>query len=186
MVVYTSNKGLWAGKELYNMKKIISLLAAAALLVSVTACGKNVTKSDMSKVEGKTAAEAEQTEGTAASGELANSELEIKDSKVIDTDEGKALVVSVDFKNNNESEKSFDGLFDVTASQNGVELGPANAVTPQEGIDLLSASTPVKKGDRATAQLFFALDDEESDVTVQVFRYSEPSQGILTKTFKIN
>lgn len=168
------------------MKKVLALLAAAAMMLSITACGgKNVTKSDMSKIEGKNTTAVENEDGTNSSASISDCDVSIEDSKIIDTDEGKAIVVTINFKNNTSHEESFNGLFETSATQNDISLARASAVVPQDGIDLLASSTMVKKGDSASAQVFYMLDDEESEVTVTVNKYGEPSEGIITKTFDI-
>ena len=166
------------------MKKILALLAAAALMFSMSACGnKNVTKSDIDKVEGQKVTEGESSGTT--SEEAVDYDISIDDAKIIDTDEGKAVLVEYKFKNHTNTEQSFDGIYDTEASQNGASLAAASAVMPADGIDLTSAVKLVGKNEAAVAQKYYLLDDEETDVVVTVTRNGDDPGSPISKTFTI-
>lgn len=168
------------------MKKVLALILTAAMAASFTACGKKVTESQSAKVEGRDArAVAPANDTDAQKGTIDNVDVSINNAKIIDTDEGKAIMISFTLNNTTSSEQNFDGLFDVDALQNGKELFGANAVMPAEGIDLGSALTMVQPGEKAEVQKFYSLNDEETDVEVILTRAFAPEMGALTKTFSI-
>ncbi len=168
------------------MKKILAIILTAAMAFAVTACKNgDVTSSDMSKVDGKEL-DTVKTDGVndTDSTEIGSFEIEIEDAKVIDTEDGKAVVVEFYFKNNTPSEKTFDGIFKVDAEQGGSTLNGATVVDV-EGVDILSATTAVPAGGDAEVQRVYELNDEENEVTVRAYVYGEPEGGMVTKTFKL-
>ena len=166
------------------MKQILALLAAAAMVFSISACGKkNVTEADMDKIEGQKVTESEAS-GT-SSQEAADYDISIEDAKIIDTDEGKAILVEYKFKNNTNTEQAFDGIYGTEASQNGSVLSPATMVMPADGIDILSAVKLVGKNETAVAQKYYLIDDEETDVVVTVERNGDDPGKTISKTFNI-
>ena len=166
------------------MHKILALLAAAAMVFSMSACGKkNVTEADIDKIEGQKVTESENSGTT--SQKAADFDISIEDAKIIDTDEGKAILVEYKFKNNTKEEASFDGIYNTEASQNEATLSAASAVMPAEGIDIVSAVKLVDKNETATAQKYYLLDDEETDVVVTVTRNGDNPGEAISKTFTI-
>ena len=170
------------------MRKILALLAAAAMVFSVSACGKkNVTKSDINKIEGQKVTESKSSEtASQTSQEAEDFDISIDEAKIIDTDEGKAILVEFKFKNNTSTDSSFDGIYNTEATQNDASLTAASAVMPAEGIDLVSAVQLVAKNETATAQKYYLLDDEETDVVVTVTRNGDDPGEPVSKTFTIN
>lgn len=189
------------------MKKILTVVLAAAMALSITACGKNkVTNADMNKVEGNALEEVKDTAKKAdtnsdddssleeasddskpeAKAVIDEFEIEIGNAKLIDSVDGKAVVIEFTFKNNTSHPKSYDGIFDETVVQGDKELLGATVVDKIEGFDPLSATTEINAGDTASVQKAYALYDETTDITVTAYRYDEPEKGTATKTFKIN
>lgn len=190
------------------MKKILAILLAAAMAAGMSACGKTnkVTESDMNAIEGETLGEvaeetadegeeleeAEDTEDATdedkpkSAASIDEFDIAIGSAKLIDSEDGKAVVIEFTFKNNTTHPKSFDGIFDETVSQGEKELLGATVVEKIAGYDPLSAVTEIGAGDTATVQKVYALNDETTDVTVTAYRYSEPERGSVTKTFKLS
>ncbi|MBQ3426050.1 MAG: DUF5067 domain-containing protein [Clostridia bacterium] len=198
------------------MKKILAILLAAAMAIGMSACGKTgkVTESDMNAIEGEALGEvaektAEETaDKTADEGkkldEAENTEDDTSDdkpksaasidefdiaigsAKLIDSEDGRAIVVEFTFKNNTTHQKSFDGIFSETVTQGEKTLFGATVIEKIAGYDPLSATTMIEGGDTATVQKAFALNDETTDVTVTAYRYEEPERGTVTKTFKLS
>lgn len=195
------------------MKKILAVLLAAAMAFGMSACGKKnrTTESDMSAIKGEalsevaqeTSEEKQKTDETGKLDETADKNTEeetnpqsaasidefdiaIGSAKLIDSVDGKAVVIEFTFKNNTTHSKSFDGIFDETVTQDGKELFGATIVDKIEGYDPLSAVTEIGAGDTATVQKAYVLNDQTTDITVSAYRYSEPERGTVTKTFKLN
>lgn len=195
------------------MKKILAILLAAAMAFGMSACRKNkTTESDMNAIKGEALGEVaqetsdesqklddakeldessdENTETEEGKPQSAASidefDIAIGSAKLIDSVDGKAVVVEYTFKNNTTHPKSFDGIFDETVTQDGKELLGATIVDKIDGYDPLSAVTEIGGGDTATVQRAYALNDETTDIVVTAYRYSEPERGTVTKTFKLN
>ncbi|MBR0365783.1 MAG: DUF5067 domain-containing protein [Clostridia bacterium] len=196
------------------MKKILAILLAAAMAFSMSACGKKnkTTESDMNAIKGEALGEVaqetsdesqklddskeldessdENTETEESKPQSAASidefDIAIGSAKLIDSVDGKAVVVEYTFKNNTTHPKSFDGIFDETVTQDGKELLGATIVDKIDGYDPLSAVTEIGGGDTATVQKAYALNDETTDIVVTAYRYSEPERGSVTKTFKLS
>ncbi len=176
------------------MKKIIALFITAALAVSMTACNnKNATQADMDKLKGETLSSVSETSTNTdgektdkAEAQIGNFEVAIEDAKLIAGEDGQSniIVISYRFKNKTDHEKSFDGIFAESVTQQGHDLTGAPPVAA-DGFDPLSATTLIGKGDTAIAQKAYKLRDNETDVTVSVYKYGEPETGMITKTFSI-
>lgn len=201
------------------MKKIIALIAAAAVLTSLCACGnkqndskKNdskksegetniatgveatpqidvskLTNTDINAIEGEALAVAENEgeDAAPASGDIEQFGVSIGDAKIVDSVDGKAVIIEITFTNNTTHPKSYDGIMNETVSQNGSELFGTTILEEIDGYNPLSSTNQVDGGKSIKVQKVYALNDEESDVTINVFRYSEPEKGMVSKTFKL-
>lgn len=194
------------------MKKIISVLAAASLLTALAACGNTQNKqgsekatesasqgtvvvdvnelknTDISAIEGDALAVAEnENENSAAKPEadIDFFHVAIGDAKIVDSVDGKAVIIEFEFTNNTSHPQSYDGIMDEKVSQNGEELRGTTILKAIDGYNPLSATEQVGPGQTGTAQKVYALSNENDDVTVTVFRYAEPERGQVTKTFKL-
>ena len=196
------------------MKKIISVLAAASLLTALAACGKTQNKqeaekatdpaaqstvvvdvselknTDISAIEGDALAVAENDgdgENSAAKPEadIDFFHVAIGDAKIVDSVDGKAVIIEFEFTNNTSHPQSYDGIMDERISQNGEQLRGTTILKAIDGYNPLSATEQVGPGQTGTAQKVYALSNETDDVTISVFRYAEPEKGQVTKTFKL-
>lgn len=138
-------------------------------------------KVDMDKIEGE-AAESD-SDKNEYQGELGNVEVTIEDAKLIKYEDEDVAVVSFKYKNNSNQEMPFTSTLDVAAYQNDSKLPPA-VVSGVEGVELLSMTENVKKGDTITVQKAFKLRDK-SPMTVEVreFVIDENSSDGLVKVF---
>lgn len=147
---------------------------------------------NMNKVEG-TKLEDTTPEDSAleAKGEIANCDVTIADAKVIDYTDiisgepMKVAVVSFNFKNNNSTTQSFDGLISVDATQGGNALIPV-LVTGVEGVNTNSAIANVESKNSITVQKTFRLNDETTDINITAYKYGESSGASVSKAFKLN
>lgn len=207
------------------MKKGLILLMAAAMSLSIAACGNKddgnsngsasetqstATESvdntentpaptpvqgtaiegagdevDMKKVDGTELDGTDAEDATLSdSAKIGNFDVAIKDAKVIDYEDNKILVVSIDFKNGNSTPMSFNGIMSVDATQNGSELRPA-VVVDVDGININSTIEEIPSGKTTTVQKTYVLNDESSDVNILVYKYGEPGGDAITKSFKL-
>ena len=194
------------------MKKIISLFAAAAILASLCACGSkqdnkkeseakndaateegvvvDVTElknTDINAIEGDALAVAESTDESAApsSGDIEQFGVSIDDAKLVDSVDGKAVIIEMQFTNNTTHPRSYDSIMDETVTQDGTELYGTTILEAIDGYNPLSATDEADGGKTIKVQKVYALNNEESDITITVFRYAEPEKGTITKTFKL-
>ena len=79
---------------------------------------KNV---DMGKIDGKALKDAS-SDKSAAKGTLSNYEVEIKDAKLTDSDNGKVVIVEYEFKNNTATALNFAGVIKTNAMQDESDL----------------------------------------------------------------
>lgn len=192
------------------MKKIISVLAAASLLTALASCGKTQNKQDDAKAteaatQGTVVVDVKELDNTDISAiegdalpavESGNGEVKqeadidffhvaIGDAKLVDSVDGKAVIIEFEFTNNTSHPQSYDGIMDERVSQNGEELRGTTILKAIDGYNPLSATEQVGPGQTGTAQKVYALNNENDDVTVTVFRYADVEKGQVTKTFKL-
>lgn len=194
------------------MKRLISVFTAASLMLALASCGKPQNKQNAAKATEAAAASTEETvvdvstlkntdintiEGEAlpvsenenkeipATGNIDEFAIAIGDAKVVESVDGNAVIVELEFTNNTSHPKSYDGIMDETVTQNGRDLNGTTILKAVDGYNPLSATEQVGPGQTAKVQKVYALNDTESDVTVTVFRYSEPERGQVSKTFKL-
>ncbi len=193
------------------MKKILAILAAASLVLTMTACGGNgdagssVTQGgaavdekgneipgttidgagkevDMSKLDGVTLKEDKEANRT-SEGELGSYNVSIDDAKVIEAGEGKVLVVAFTYKNESSEPAAFANVFTVETTQNGSKLGPC--VINMEGINVLSGVEIIDSGKTTKVQKTYVITDEETPVEVLVYKYGEPAGDNISKVFNL-
>ena len=192
------------------MKKIISVFAAVSLLTALAACGKTRNKQESEQAteaasQGTVVVDVNELDNTDISAiegdalpvaENENSEVKseadidffhvaIGDAKIVDSVDGKAVIIEFEFTNNTSHPLSYDGIMDEKVTQNGKDLRGTTILKAIDGYNPLSATEQVGPGQTGTAQKVYALDNDTDDVTITVFRYSEPEKGQVTKTFKL-
>ncbi|MGN0182400.1 MAG: DUF5067 domain-containing protein [Candidatus Ornithomonoglobus sp.] len=143
-----------------------------------------VDEVNMNKVDGeKLSQTTPDDDSLEASGEISGLKVSIDSAKLVDTNDGQAIVVAFTFKNDTANPVSFDGLFDVEAFENGVSFSPM-AVVGVEGVNVTSATQLIESGQAATVQKTYEYNGEEvMNVTVQL--YGEPSGDMLGTAFKL-
>lgn len=182
------------------MKKIIAMIAALALAMSMAGCGqKNENtepqntqgtqqevsdnyseKVDMEKVEGN-AATSESKEDE-YKGKLGDYEIALGDVKVIEYEGEKVAVVAMEYKNKSSQEMPFTGALVATAYQDGNEI-PEATVVGVEGVEMLAMVERVAPGEKITLQKAYKLRGD-SPMTVEVRQFnSEDADEVLVKEF---
>lgn len=143
-----------------------------------------VDEVNMNKVKGEKLAQTEPEDASLkASGEISGIKVSIDSAKLVDTNDGKAVVVAFTFKNDTAEPVAFDGLFDVEATENGASFSPMAAVGV-EGVNVTAATQPIESGQAATVQKTYAYNDEEvMNVTVQL--YGELAGDMIGTAFKL-
>ena len=113
------------------MKKLICIVIAALMLLSLTACGSGGTDNKTAEKPGETTAGSQETEKIdmkqqEQEGDLGDYHVKFVDFTPAKDYEGKdVIVVNWEFTNNSEDTTSADVAVYIKAFQNGVELDPA-------------------------------------------------------------
>lgn len=196
------------------MKKIFAMLLTAALILSMTGCGSkntddNLTQTsqggasvdengnaiagttidgagkevDMKKVEG-VELNSIKAEGVESDGAVGAYNVSIESAKLVDTENGKVLVVSFGFKNKSSEAVAFDNVMSVDALQGDTEA-KASVITGYDGINILSAVELIESGKSTTVQKAYTLTDTETPVEIMVYKYAQPDGDKVVKTFNL-
>lgn len=138
---------------------------------------------DMDAIDGKKAKTADDSE---AKGEINGTEVKIEDAKVVDYNDGKAIIVSYKFTNNTASDVTFDGLLKTDANQGDTYL-TTSLTLRMEGYVPETFIQTVGSGDTITTQRAYNLHDETTPVTITVENAANPDDNArVIKTFNID
>lgn len=194
------------------MKKSLAIIAAMSLIFSMAACGKKNDdpgssveqggvavdadgnkipgstidgagkEVDMDKIEGETL-EIDENVDRKPKGDIGSYYVSIDDAKILETDESKILVVSFTFTNNSSQPAAFANVFSVDFTQNETKMVglPVNV----EGVNVNSAVEVIDPGKTTKVQRVRYITDEETPVTVSVYKYGEPGGDMVKKIFKL-
>ncbi len=192
------------------MKKILAILAAASLVLSLAACGEpsdagsSVTQGgaavdekgneipgttidgagkevDMKKVDGKNLDS--NSSAKLAKGDIGANYVSIDSAKLVETEESKILVISFTYENNSTEAAAFSNRFTVDVTQNGAKMMPA--VVNMEGINVLSGVEVIDPGQKTRVQKTYFVTDEETPIDVMVQKYGLPEEGQVEKVFNL-
>ena len=193
------------------MKKILAILAAASLVLTMTACGgtddvgSSVTQGgvavdekgneipgttidgagkevDMKKVDGRTL-KSDSKKDEVSKGEIGANYVSIDSAKLIEREESKILVVAFTYENNSNEAAAFSNKFSVNVTQNDIKLVPA--VVNAEGINVLSGVEVIDPGKKTKVQKTYFVTDEETPINITVQKYGMPEEGQVQKTFNL-
>lgn len=158
---------------------------AVATTAEVVQYDENFTDADksvdMNAIDGK---KAKTADAGNAKGEIDGAEVVIGDAVVIDNGEGKAIIVSFEFKNNTATDISFSTLLSTDANQEDAYLTPSIMLRTEGFVPETFAQT-VGTGDKITVQRAFDLYDDETPVTITVESAVNSGDARVEKTFNI-
>lgn len=193
------------------MKKILAIMAATILVLSMAGCGNggdagsaviqggavadadgNEIKGstidgagqevDMDKIEGETL-EVDETENKISKGEISNYYVSIDEAKVMTTEDQKILVIEFTYENKSSQPAAFSNLFSVDVTQDEIKMMPA--VINKDGVNLLSGVEQIDPGKKTKVQKAYFITDEETPVSVMVYKYAESENGAIEKKFRL-
>ena len=192
------------------MKKILAIIAAMSLVLSMAACGTNdagrsVTQGgaavdaegneikgttidgagkevDMDKIDGE-ALKIDENAGGQPEGDIGSYYVSVDEAKVLKAEESKILVVSFTYENNSSEPAAFSNVFSVEVTQSAGKMMPT--VVNKDGINVLSGVEIIDPGKKTKVQKTYLITDEETPVDVMVYKYGEPSGDVINKTFKL-
>lgn len=183
------------------MKKISSLLMAMVLVLSygVFALGSSESSTTADQGSGKVSEEQSNENVTTDQGSDTASESKVDDSLgeysvVIDSCrlakdfQGKDIViVKYIFTNNEDADStSFSSTFEDNAYQNGVGLNECYVVDDDANYSNDNQMKEIKKGASLDVEVAYELNDNTTDVEIEVKELFSFSDKTLTKTFKIS
>ena len=170
--------GLIKMRESVFMKKISVFLAVLiALMCVMTACFETGTVD-----QGKDGADS----GSGASN-LGDFNVVIKSSRLAEDYQGNpVIIVKYEFTNNSDDSKCFSWSIDANAYQDGVELMECYLVDDSANYSSDNQLKEIKKGITLSVEVAYELENETSDVEVEVSELISFNDKKITKTFSID
>lgn len=169
------------------MKKILSLIITVLLIASfaVFALGSGEDKPESQNAGDQGGATVQQTEEDSSS--LGDYSVVIDSCRIAKDYEGnKVVIVKYIFTNvNDDDSASFFVAFDDEVYQNGVGLNEAYILDDSANYSSDNQTKEIKKGASIEVEVAYELDDETSDIEVEVKELFSFDDKTLTKTFSI-
>lgn len=164
------------------MKKLISMLTAALLLLTfgLFAIGSGSS-------EGTTENQGNGSAATETSkGNLGNYNIEIKSCRISKDYSGKKVViVKYGFTNYGDEAASFTVAVEDGVFQNGIGLTKAVILDDSANYNSDDQLKEIKKDATLDVEVAYELNDETTDITVEVSEWISLSDKTVTKTFSI-
>ena len=179
------------------MKKLLAVLMTASLVFAMAGCSNDANNGvqdgaavnengeeilgtavegagkevDMDKIEGT---DLSYNANQKSSGKIDNYKVSIDNAKVTEIEGKKTLVVTFSYKNNGTEPVAFDDRMLAGTFHIGIE-----------GINALSGSELMKKGEKTVVQKLYTLFEDSGVVTVEVYKYGEPDGERIVKSFSL-
>ena len=149
---------------------IVAVIALIGIIAGVAGGGKSDTPTQTSEDSSTSQQKVEAKKGD--ENNVGKCKVELKDSKIATDYEGKkVLVVTYGFTNNDEQAQSFNVAVEDKAYQNGVELGMVLSDYGIDGFSYDEKIKDVKPGVSLDVQCAYELNDETTDVELELSRY---------------
>lgn len=117
---------------------------------------------------------------------LGDYKLEIKSCRLAENYEGKPIaIVKYSFTNNSDEPTSFSIAFDDNVYQNGVGLNKCYVASDSANYSDDNQSKEIKKGATLEVEVAYMLNDNTTDLEVEVKELFSFSDKTVKKTFKI-
>ena len=167
-------------------RKLLTCLLALITAVSISACTSTPQTDTNTQTDTQTQTEAKKSTENSNNEELGDSLIEIGDSKLAKTYDGKdAIIINIKYTNNSEDAQSYMTSMIGKAFQDGVELSSA-IIMDTDAYDAESQMKEVKKGASIDVQVAYELSNTTSDIEFEVEEFLGMSDKKATKTFKIS
>lgn len=177
------------------MKKFITLLLTLALVSSFGLFAIGSGESDGGKTQGSGTVDntvstgKTQTRGKADSDNNASISdylLEIKSCRLTkDYEKAPVIIITYSFTNNGEDAASFNLTFNDEAFQNGVGLNKAYVLADSANYNSDNQSKKIQKGSSLDVEVAYKLNDNSTDVTVEISQLFSWDNTKISKTFTI-
>lgn len=168
-------------------KRILAMIFAAFMVTAAAGCGNSNNSSDTGSAKAETTQteKAESKEAVSGvEGDLGDYHMRIKKGTVVNSEDGDMLRVVISFTNNSEETTSYLDEGYTQAFQNGVQL--------EDGLywdggdeEYDNVSKDIRPGVTIDVAEYFALEDTENPVDVEVSEFMSTTGDKLTKTFDL-
>ena len=179
------------------MKKILAIIFCITMLVSVTACSskdeslksKTTSQAEKTTVGDETTSSTSDNAEVKDNGEVGYCTVAIKSAKFIkDSDSvSDVVIVTFEYTNNDDKDRSFNGELFTSVSQDGENLGGAPLVEDPDFLYEDNFNKLSKKGDKIQVQQAYKLKNITSPVKVNVKEliFASDKPDMVEKTFEI-
>ena len=163
------------------MKKVVCLLLVLVLAFSLTACMEDGTVS-----QGDAVANSDVANKPANDNKLGDYEVVIKECRLAEDFEGKAVaIIKIGFTNNDDDAAAFYTSITCEVYQNGIGLNECIFVDDSAKYDGDNQTKEIKPGATLDVELAYELNDETTDIEVELSEWISFSDKKITKTFTI-
>ena len=137
-------------------------------------------------VDGGDKKPAQEKEDEASESNLGNYNIEIKSCRIVEDYEGKAVaIVTFAFTNNDNDSQAFWLAVEDHAYQDGIGLSESYFVADDVDYSSDNQMKEIKPGATLDVEVAYELNDETTDVEIEVSEYFSFNDKKITKTFKI-
>ncbi len=158
------------------MKKLLAIITAITLVLSLAACGGTTTSQGSQDAEGTESVD----------NKLGSYSVDIKSCRISEDFEGKPIVIiTYGFTNNGENSAAFYTSVSTEAFQNGIGLNECYFAEDGANYNSENQTKEIKTGATLDVEVAYNLNDTETDVEVEVTEWISLSDKKLTKTFSI-
>ncbi len=165
------------------MKKIMSMVLCVALLLTFGVFALASTDDGESNVDNQGGGSVDATQSQSNLGDY---QVEILSCRLAKTwDDKPGVIVKYKFTNNADNPISFVAAFDCEVYQSGVGLNEAYMMADSAEYSLDNQSKDIKKGASFEVEVAYELNDEVTDIEVEVKELFSFSDKTVTKTFSI-
>ncbi len=156
-------------------KVIIAIMLVATFAFFAVASGEDEDASSKT-----------QSKGNAATEEIGEYELEIASSRLASSYDGKkVIIVKYIFKNNSDEPSAFYLTFEDHAYQNGVGLNEAYILDDSANYEADNQTKEIKSGASIEVEVAYELNDETTEVEIEVEELFSFDDTVIKKTFSI-
>ena len=163
------------------MKRVISLVLVMALLLTFGLFALGSGESSTTDDQGSGNSDTTETKAN-----LGDYNIEIKSCRLATDFEGKKVViVNYGYTNYGENANSFTTAVETTVYQNGVGLNEAYILDDGANYSADNQTKEIKTGASLDVEVAYELNDETTDIEVEVKEWISFNDSIVKKTFAI-
>ena len=168
------------------MKKSLSTTLSIVLILVFALFGIASSSSD-DNGDVQNSGEKEQVQTNASfDGELGDYVVEIKSARMTKTYDGKnAIVITYAFTNNSSEPEAFYTAIETAVFQNGIGLNEAYFLTDNDSYSSDNQMKEIKTGATLDVDVAYELNDNSSDIEIEISEYFSFTDEKITKTLSL-